>query len=153
VSSAQSTHRGGAQAWETSRPASRLIAVCLDYLILLGIDLGVVYFTARLAGLSMSEWRVLPLAPMVTFLGLLKMSYFYAFTAVGGQTIGKMATGSCVVADDGSSVDAARAMRRTGGGLLSLLLLGLGFVPALFGDGRALHDRIARTRVVRVHPL
>ena len=31
------------------------------------------------------------LLPMITFLGLLKLSYFTAFTCVGGQTIGKMA--------------------------------------------------------------
>ena len=81
---------------------------------------------------------------------MLKIAYFYAFTAVGGQTIGKMAVGTCVIADDGAAVDAARAMRRTCAGVLSFLLLGLGFVPALFGHRRALHDRLAGTRVVRL---
>ena len=33
--------------------------------ILLGIDAAVVYFTVRMAGLSMDEWTVLPVAPMV----------------------------------------------------------------------------------------
>jgi hypothetical protein len=98
---------------DSSRPGARLIAVAIDHAILLGIDLAIVYFTVRMAGLSMSEWRVLPLAPMLTFLALLKLAYFYAFTAVGGQTIGKMAVGTCVIADDGGAVDAARAMRRT----------------------------------------
>jgi hypothetical protein len=28
-------------------------------------------------------------------------------------------------------------------------VLGLGFLPALFGDERGLHDRVAATRVVR----
>jgi uncharacterized RDD family membrane protein YckC len=127
-----------------------VIAVLIDHLILFGIDAAVVYFTVRMAGLSMNEWRLLPLAPMLTFLGLLKVAYFYAFTAVGGQTIGKMAVGTCVVADNGAPVDAARAMRRTSAGVLSCLLLGLGFIPALFGDHRALHDRLAGTRVVRL---
>jgi len=31
----------------------------------------------------------------------------------------------------------------------SVLALGVGFVPALVGDERALHDRLAHTRVVR----
>lgn len=134
------------------RPMARITAVAIDYLILLGIDCAVLYFTLRMAGLAMGEWRLLPLPPLLAFLGLLKLAYFYAFTAVGGQTIGKMAVGTCVVADNGSPVDAARAMRRTSAGVVSLLLLGAGFLPALFGDHRALHDRLAGTRVVRLRP-
>jgi uncharacterized RDD family membrane protein YckC len=125
----------------------------IDYLILFGIDAAVVYFTVRMAGLAPGEWRLLPVAPMLTFLGLLKVAYFYAFTAVGGQTIGKMAVGTCVVTESGGAVDAARAMRRTSAGALSFLLLGVGFVPAFFGDHRALHDRLAGTRVVRLRPV
>lgn len=139
VPTADSIHVGG-----------RIVAVLIDYAILLGIDLAVVYFTVRMAGLAMGEWRLLPLVPMLTFLALLKVAYFYSFTAVGGQTIGKMAAGTCVVRDNGQPVDAARAMRRTCAGALSFLLLGLGFIPALFGDGRALHDRLSATRVIRL---
>jgi uncharacterized RDD family membrane protein YckC len=135
---------------QSSRPGSRVVAMLIDYLILFGIDAAVVYFTVRMAGLAPNEWRLLPIAPMLTFLGLLKVAYFYAFTAVGGQTIGKMAVGTCVVTESGGPVDAARAMRRTSAGALSFLLLGLGFIPALFGDHRALHDRLAGTRVVRL---
>ena len=142
--------RSSAAAIESIHIGARLIAVLVDYAILLGIDLGVVYFTVRMAGLSMPEWRLLPGVPMLTFLALLKVAYFYAFTAVGGQTIGKMAAGTCVVADDGTRVDAGRAMRRTSAGALSFALLGLGFLPALVGEGRALHDRLAGTRVVRL---
>jgi uncharacterized RDD family membrane protein YckC len=138
---------------DTSRPASRVVAMLIDYLILFGIDAAVVYFTVRMAGLAPGEWRLLPIAPMLTFLGLLKVAYFYAFTAVGGQTIGKMAVGTCVVTESGGPVDAARAMRRTSAGALSFLLLGVGFVPAFFGDRRALHDRLAGTRVVRLRPV
>ena len=131
-----------------SRSGPRLLAAVVDHVILFGIDLGVVYFTVRMAGLPMSDWRLLPAAPMLAFLGLLKLSYFYAFTAVGGQTIGKMAAGTCVIADDGGPLDAGRVMRRTCAGLVSALLFGLGWVPALFGRRLALHDRVARTRVV-----
>jgi len=141
-------HRVAAIDRTVSHGGARLLAAAVDHVILFGIDLGVVYFTVRMAGLSMGEWRVLPAAPMLAFLGLLKVAYFYAFTAVGGQTIGKMAAGTCVIADDGGTVDAARAMRRTCAGLVSALLLGLGWVPALFGRRLALHDRVAHTRVV-----
>jgi uncharacterized RDD family membrane protein YckC len=135
---------------QTDRPGARVIAMLIDYAILLGIDVAVVYFTLRMSGLAMTEWRLLLVAPMFAFLGLLKVAYFYAFTAVGGQTIGKMAVGTCVVDADGRPVDAAKAMRRTSAGIVSFLVLGLGFVPALFGDHRALHDRLAGTRVVRL---
>jgi len=80
----------------------------------------------------------------------LKVSYLYAFTAVGGQTIGKMATGTCVVDENGMPVHAALALRRTSVVLVSFLLFGLGFIPALIGGHRALHDRLAGTRVVRL---
>jgi uncharacterized RDD family membrane protein YckC len=132
-----------------SGAGARMLGAAIDCAILLGIDLGVVYFTVRMAGLSMGEWTVLPFVPMLTFLGLLKVAYFYAFTAVGGQTIGKMAAGTRVIADDGAAVDAARAMRRTCAAILSFLPLGLGYLPAVFGERRALHDRLAGTRVVR----
>jgi uncharacterized RDD family membrane protein YckC len=137
-------------ALDASRTSSRLVAAAIDCTILIGIDVGVWYFSVRMAGLSMPEWRLIPVAPMLAFFSLLAFSYFFAFTAVGGQTIGKMAVGICVVAEDAEPVDAARAMRRTCAGVLSFLTLGLGFLPALFGARRALHDRLAGTRVVRL---
>jgi uncharacterized RDD family membrane protein YckC len=135
---------------QPTRVGARIGALLIDYVILFGIDAAVIYFTVRMAGLAPNEWRLLPVLPTVVFLGLLKVAYFYAFTAVGGQTIGKMAVGTSVVTEDGKPLDAARAMRRTSVGALSFLMLGLGFLPALFGDGRALHDRLSSTRVVRL---
>jgi uncharacterized RDD family membrane protein YckC len=126
----------------------RIVAAFVDHAILLAIDLSVVYFTLRMAGLDAGDASALPIAPLATFLALLKLSYFTAFTAVGGQTIGKMAVHIRVVGDD-VRIDSARAVRRTLAALLSLLPLGLGFLPALFGsDRRALHDRLTHTRVV-----
>jgi uncharacterized RDD family membrane protein YckC len=88
----------------------------------------------------------------LTFLMLLKLAYFSSFSAVGGQTFGKLAVGIRVVADGRNSLDGARAVQRTLAGALSVLTLGLGFVPALVGaDRRALHDRLTRTRVVGTH--
>jgi uncharacterized RDD family membrane protein YckC len=127
-----------------------VLASAVDAAILAGIASAVVYLTVRMAGLAIDEWRLLPLVPMGTFLVLLAGAYFFAFTAVGGQTIGKMAAGTRVVTDEGRALSGGRALRRTSAALLSCLSCGLGFVPALFGDRRALHDRLARTRVVRV---
>ena len=148
--SAQSERRA-AQS-DSERDASslsrRLAAGVTDHAILFGIDLIVLYSTLRMAGLTMGEWASLPPVPMLGFLVLLKLSYFGAFTAACGQTIGKMAARIRVVADD-APLDPARAIRRTIMSGVSLLALGAGFIPALLDpDHRALHDRVARTRVV-----
>lgn len=134
---------------EVSAPRARAVAAAIDHLMLGGIDLAVIYFTLRMAGLPMDQWTALPPVPLVAFLLFIKVSYFCAFTAVGGQTIGKMAARIRVVSADDHPIDAALALRRTLAGVLSAALLGLGFLPALLGsDRRALHDRVARTRVI-----
>jgi len=133
----------------TSGAVRRLAAAAIDHAILLTIDLVVVYFTLQIAALTLADWRQVPVLPLMTFLLLLKFAYFAAFTAVGGQTIGKMGSGIRVIADDGSLIDASRALQRSLAGAISLATLGAAFAPALLGsDGRALHDRLARTRVV-----
>jgi uncharacterized RDD family membrane protein YckC len=138
-----------AAALTTSGPVRRLLAAAIDNGILLAIDLGVLYFTLKMAALPFAEWRQVPMMPLLTFLLLLKFAYFSAFTAVGGQTIGKMGAGIRVIADDDTLIDPARALKRTLAAAVSLVTLGAAFAPALFGaDGRALHDRVARTRVV-----
>jgi uncharacterized RDD family membrane protein YckC len=127
----------------------RLAAAALDHLLLGAIDLAVVYFTLRLTGLAMDGLSLLPWAPLVAFLLLVKLSYFAAFTAVGGQTIGKMAMRLRVVTADNESVDGRLAVKRTLAGVASAATLGAGFLPALFGsERRALHDRLTHTRVV-----
>jgi uncharacterized RDD family membrane protein YckC len=127
----------------------RLLAAVIDHAILAAIDAGVIYFTLSMAALSISDWAALPPVPLVAFLALLKLGYFSAFTAVGGQTIGKMAAGIRVITDDNRSLNPTCALRRTLAGVLSCVTLGVGFLPALVrADRRALHDRVAHTRVV-----
>jgi uncharacterized RDD family membrane protein YckC len=134
---------------EPSSAGDRLAAAALDHVVLGGIDLAVVYLTLRIAELTMDDWLTLPLAPLAAFLVLLKVAYFCAFTAIGGQTIGKMAMGLRVVTDEGERLDGASAVRRTLAGAVSTAALGLGFLPALIGsERRALHDRLTKTRVV-----
>ena len=132
-----------------SGPARRLIAAGIDHLILLSIDAIVVYFTFQIAGLPFSSWQAIPILPLGLFLLMVKGSYFCVFTALGGQTVGKMATGIRVVAEDDRDVEPARALQRTLAALASFATVGIGFAPVLFaGDRRALHDRLAGTRVV-----
>lgn len=133
---------------EVSSLVRRMAAGLTDHVILFSIDLIVLYSTLRMAGLTMSDWQLLPAVPMLGFLLLLKLSYFGAFTAACGQTIGKMAAHIRVVSDD-VPLDPARAIRRTVVSAVSLLAFGAGFIPALVDpEHRALHDRLARTRVV-----
>ena len=141
--------RGTIEPLVSSLPR-RIAAGVTDHVILFGIDLIVLYSTLRMAGLAMGDWALLPPVPMIGFLLLLKLSYFGAFTAACGQTIGKMAAHIRVVADD-APLDPARAIRRTMMSGVSLLALGAGFIPAILDpDHRALHDRMARTRVVEL---
>ena len=132
-----------------SGPARRLIAAGIDHLILLSIDAIVVYFTFQIAGLPFSSWQAIPMLPLALFLLMVKGSYFCVFTALGGQTVGKMATGIRVVAENDRDVEPTRALQRTLAALASFATVGIGFAPVLFaGDRRALHDRLAGTRVV-----
>lgn len=141
-------HAQSARRAKTSGAVARLTAAIIDHAILLAVDAAVIYFTLRMASLPTSEWHLLPPVPLLAFLGLVKFAYFCAFTAVGGQTIGKMALGIRVVTDDSASVDGACALRRTVAGVAALVF-GLGFIPALFGRERlAFHDRVAHTRVI-----
>ena len=134
--------------------ASRLLAATVDLLVIGAIDAAVLHFTLKLCGLEYREIAVMPIAPFAAFLLLLNGGYFAAFTAAGGQSIGKMIAGVKVVPDDldmwTDRVSLGQAVLRSAAYLVSALPAGLGFLPALIGDDkRAIHDRLARTRVVK----
>jgi uncharacterized RDD family membrane protein YckC len=138
------------QAVIAARPIARLASAVLDMMLLGAIDAVVLYLTLAIAGLSFADVRVIPLVPMAAFLLLLNGGYLVAFTAANGQTIGKMLTNIRVVGRDGGRVEVAGAVVRATGVLLSLIPLGLPYV-AVFASShrRALHDRLAGTRVVK----
>ena len=141
-----------ASLMETPPLAVRVAAGLIDVLLLLAIDLAVLYLTLRISGLqnTLADVRVLPPVPFVAFLAVLSYGYVAAFTVAGGQTIGKMVMNLRVIGDDGRPIDAAGGMLRAVGCMLVPLTLGLSYVPALVtSDHRALHDRLAGTRVVR----
>ncbi|HEY6506438.1 MAG TPA: RDD family protein [Vicinamibacterales bacterium] len=142
----------GVDAVEPFTPVGpRMLAALIDHGLLLAIDAIVIYFTLRLTALTLADWRVVPAAPLLTFLVGLKLAYFSAFTFAGGQTIGKMAAGIKVVADDDTPLDPWQVVRRSIVGVASLVALGAPFLIALPDPARrGLHDRVARTRVVPV---
>ncbi len=128
----------------------RLLAAAVDLTVLAGIDGAVVYLTAQLAGVGIAAVTTLPLIPLGAFLLGLNVAYLAVFTANGGQTLGKMATGLRVVAVAGG-ISGGDALVRVAVAVMGSLVAGAGFVPALVrADGRALHDYAAQTRVVKV---
>lgn len=130
----------------------RVGAGLIDLVLLVGIDAAVIYLTLRVTGLqnTLADVRVLPPIPFVGFLAVLAFGYVSAFTVAGGQTIGKMVLSLRVIGDDGRPVDASGGMLRALGCMLVPITLGLSYLPVLFtSDHRALHDRLAGTRVVQ----
>jgi len=134
---------------------ARLAGGLIDFVLIGGLDFLVVYFTLKICELPFAQVLELPKAPLLSFLALLNGGYLSTFVAAGGQTIGKMAAGIRVIpADPGAPaserVTFGQAVVRAAGYLVSALPAGLGFLPAFFGqERRALHDRLADTRVVK----
>lgn len=134
---------------------ARIAGGLVDAAILGGVDAAVVYFTLKICDMTFLQAPTLPMAPLLSFIALLDGGYLATFIAAGGQTIGKMAVGIRVVPADPATpawerVSFGQAVVRTAAYLVSLLPAGLGFVPALVGrERRAVHDRLADTRVVR----
>lgn len=135
----------------TAGVGSRLLAAGVDGAILVSVCTGVVYITLQVCGLRFDQLQALPIPPLAGFLLLLVGGYFVLLTAAGGQTIGKMAAGIRVVPMHSKDrVSLGHSTVRAAGYLVSLLPAGLGLVPALVhADRRALHDRLADTRVVK----
>lgn len=130
----------------------RLLADLIDGGLLAGIHVVVLALTLRLAGLEWSgaDLAVIPPVPFAGFALLMSVGYAAMFTVAGGQTIGKMIAHLRVLGDDGRSVDLAGGVLRAIGCALVPVTLGLTYAPVFFTpDRRALHDRLAGTRVVR----
>jgi len=145
---------------ESAPVLSRALAGLVDLLILGAIDAAILYFTLRVVDLAFANIWSLPPVPFGVFLLLLNGGYLAIFTAAGGQTIGKMLAGIRVVADRpaddfesdrvGLRISLGASVLRATAYLASLLPAGLGFAAILFDpEGRALHDRLAETRVVK----
>lgn len=132
--------------------SKRLAAAGLDAALMGGLASVVFGIVLRWCDLRLAQAGVLPLVPIIAFLLIVGLGYLLMFTAAGGQTLGKMAFGIRIVDDaaaDGRSISVKQAVYRAVLTVPSVLMLGAGFVPALVGDERAVHDRLAHTRVVR----
>lgn len=150
---AQQAEAGAALA-DRAGVGRRLAAAVVDGLILAAILSALTAVTLRWTLLGWDDLAMLSAWPTSVFFGLVSYWYLSLFTAATGQTLGKMLVGIRVVALDADGTAAAplspaRACLRELIALPSMLMLGLGFWPALVGTERGLHDRLAATRVVR----
>jgi len=130
--------------------ATRGLALVVDAAIVnLGflIAVGLVGLVADLAG-GLPVW----LASVLSGVGfaVAVVTYFSFFWATAGSTPGMAFLRLRVSTTDGGPVGAWRALVRVVGLVVSIAVVFLGFVPALFSDRRrALPDYLARTVVVR----
>lgn len=131
----------------------RMAAAALDGALLGAIGSVALWATLRVTGAGIASFGTDAIVAFLIFLGGVSVAYLLMFTAAGGQTVGKMLMGLRVVGDAVDSIDEqltmAQAALRAVLAPLSVLALGLGWLPALFGRGLALHDRLAHTRVIR----
>jgi uncharacterized RDD family membrane protein YckC len=137
------------------RPAGfwiRAVALVIDVVILILVDLSLGLAARRMWGASIQEWAILRgMAGMFTL--AFAAVYVTLLHAATGQTIGKMFVRVHVVLVDGEPVPVGTAFLRFLAYFVSCLTLGFGYLVAgLRRDKRALHDLIAGTRVERRLP-
>jgi uncharacterized RDD family membrane protein YckC len=82
----------------------------------------------------------------------ISLGYFVFFWTQYGATPGKMVLRLKVVTPQGRLISAPQAVGRYFAQILSGIILGIGFMMAGWDDEkRALHDRLAETRVIRLN--
>jgi uncharacterized RDD family membrane protein YckC len=125
-------------------------ALLIDYVILMGIVAFSTLLARTMGGGARSSGDATETTGILIALGVAVLN-FVLLPAWRGQTLGKWATGLRIVRRDGQLMGAGRSLiRHLIGYPLSLLTLGVGFLLAAFNsNGRALHDLIAGTVVVR----
>lgn len=156
---AQFAFAGPVAAPPNSRPAGfwvRLLALMVDGAILLPLQglmvSALVFCTALLTGEMDSGMRAsLEVGTRLASLTVLIL-YMAGMTSLYGQTLGKRLFGLKVVRSHGGPIGfGCSLIRELPGKLISLLLLGYGFVIAAFRKEKmALHDSIADTRVIHI---
>jgi uncharacterized RDD family membrane protein YckC len=125
-------------------------ALLIDYTLAVAITAFATLFARTLGGsVSLTGEATLGVGYLLS-IGVL-LANFLVLPVFTGTTVGKWATGLRIERQNGEPLGFGHAtLRHTVGYLVSLLTLGLGFLLAAFdAEGRALHDRIAGTVVVR----
>ncbi|PYS84267.1 MAG: hypothetical protein DMF67_05775 [Acidobacteria bacterium] len=124
-------------------------ALLIDYILMVGV-LAFATMLARVFGDTRRGSAVVLTAGYVA-VGVVALLNFVVVAGLSGRTLGKWVAGLRVVRKDGARMSFARSLlRHVVGYALTALTLGLGFLlAALSPRGRALHDLLAGTVVVR----
>ena len=124
-------------------------ALLIDYIVLVAI-LPSATLLARLFGDEGRAGSTL-LTMAYGTVGVAALLNFVLLPALVGRTLGKWVTGLRIERRDGMRLSFGRALvRHVVGYLLTLATFGVGFLLAAFStEGRALHDLLAGTIVVR----
>jgi len=136
-------------AWQGAPFALRCGALLIDYTIIVGV----VAFTtllSRMTGGGSKSDSVLTTGYLIAA-GLAALD-FIVLPLLTGLTLGKWAAGLRLVrSGDGRTPTLANVLlRHTVGYFLTLLTLGIGFlISVITAEGRALHDLVGGTVVVR----
>jgi uncharacterized RDD family membrane protein YckC len=142
--------RGAALA--IASPGSRFGAQFIDGVIFM-IPFGVLGFMAVFAKGRANSDALNPFGWMAMLSLFTIVAYEALFLSHNGQTLGKMAFKLRVVRPDGSKISAGQAWGRAfSRSVLSFTRI-LGVVDALMvfsSEGRTMHDRMAKTRVIRL---
>ncbi len=149
--SAAATRRAPQVNFERLRApfALRCGALLIDYILVVGV-LAFATLLARLSGDGVRGSTFLLTAGYVAALGVALLNHVL-IAGLSGRTLGKWVAGLRIERRDGVPLSFGRALiRHLVGYPLTLLTLGTGFLLAAFNsEGRALHDLVAGTVVVR----
>jgi uncharacterized RDD family membrane protein YckC len=126
----------------------RCAALAIDYMVLLSVPVLWLVLSRLLADnginatIGTTAWLIG---------GVLFVANFLIFPMMRGVTLGKLIVGLSIVNADGSDAPPGAIVRRNlFGYLLTVVTLGFGFlIAAVNSSGRALHDFVAGTIVVR----
>jgi uncharacterized RDD family membrane protein YckC len=130
----------------------RLAAAIIDYIIVSAV-ISIIRMLIFIPMFIGRGWNPLS-SPMIASLGMtyfLALLYFWLFTGLKGQTLGKMAVGIKVVDKQGNRPDlGCAALREIVGRLVSTITLFIGFFW-IAGDKekQGWHDKIADTHVIK----
>lgn len=128
----------------------RLTAAVYDALILVALWIMATLLLMPLTGGAIEPplpWNI----PFDLYIFAVSYLYFGGLWHRTGQTLGMRAWRLKVVNQDGEQLTWTQALGRMLAAMLSWLLLGLGWLWILFDrDQLALHDRLSRTRIVRM---
>jgi len=149
ILSPQEMETAAAPAAASAAFSARFVAYVIDSFPFLLLAYGALWAMIKFMGVQYT--RKLEFTCLMSAVALYVI-YVTIFNSGGRVTVGKKIVGIRTVAADGSNLGVVKSFIRAIGYFISGLPWNLGFVAALFGQKRALHDYLAGSRVIDVRP-